>query len=164
MVQSATFDFPIHHQDRTTNITADDYLPAFVVAMLRNVHLSYDDQSHELSPEGEFWFWKLSSYGLDLMRLLVRTSNRAFSYAATFTEMEIENVPQLMLLSQLNSEIRIKLIRPMSESKWAPILDCHSYLHDQGIVIELELFQTEMEKFIMRIRQGRYSPSGSRVY
>lgn len=136
----------------------------YVAPMLRNVHLSYDDKSHVLKQEGDFWYWKLTYYGLDLMRLLVWTANKPFSYAETFEEAELENIPQLMLLAQLNNNIDIQLTHDISEPQWGAILDDSLYLHDKDIMIDLELFQFGIEDFVKRIQQGRYSYSGNRVY
>lgn len=158
----ATLDTTTDYKKISDTAGCRQALP-YVAAMLRNVHLSYDDKSHVLKQEGDFWYWKLTYYGLDLMRLLVWTANNAFSYAETFEEPELENIPQLMLLAQLNNKIDLQLTHP-SEPRWGAILDDSPYLHDKDVVIDLELFQFGIEDLIERIQQSSYSYSGNKVY
>ena len=159
----ATLDMTTDYKKISYTVEGCRLLP-YVAPMLRNVHLSYDEKSHVLRQEGDFWYWKLTYYGLDLMRLLVWTANNPFSYAETFEEAELEYIPQLMLLAQLNNKIDIQLTHDISEPQWDAILDDSLYLHDKDIVIDLELFQFAIEELVKRIHQGRYSYTGNRTY
>ena len=146
----------IHHptQDETQ-------VPQVVMAMLKNVHLYFVNVTQAVEQDGDFWYWKLSLYGLDLMRLLVNSSAVGFSYAETFTEPDIEQIPQLLMLEEINEEIHHLLVHPDYPVDWDAVLRC-DYLHDK--TIDVGQFERGIARLIVRIQDTYYISSGNRVY
>jgi hypothetical protein len=132
--------------------------------MLHNVYLCREKTTPPVQHRGDFWYWKLTAYGLALMRALVRASAAGFSYTETFMEPEAESIPQLVLLGQVNAVVRAQLANAAALTDWASILDHSPYLHERAVQIDTALFQREIDRLIGRILQDSYDPSGSRHY
>ncbi len=152
------------HDNRPECAETGAHAPHVVTAMLQNVYLFREKTAPPVEHRGDFWYWKLTPYGLDLMRALVRASAAGFSYFETFMEPDSDKVPQLILLNYLNALICLRLTHPSPQPNWSVNFNCSPYLRDQGIVIDTNAFQTELDRLIARIRRGRYDPAGNRVY
>lgn len=139
-------------------------VPGVVVAMLHNVYLCREKTTPPVEHRGDFWFWKLTAYGLTLMLALVRASSDGFSYAETFVEPEPETIPQLVLLTQINDLIHSQLTNTALHLDWEAILDDSPYLQHKDVTIDTPTFQREVDYLMVQIRQGRYDLSGNRTY
>ena len=140
------------------------HTPRFVTAMLQNVYLLREKTAPPVEHGGDFWYWKLTAYGLDLMRALVRASDAGFSYAETFMEPNPDTIPQLVLIGQVNAIIQSQIGNTGTQPEWAAILDHNPYLHDRRVIVDSTIFQREIDRLVGQIRQGHYDLSGSRTY
>lgn len=152
------------HDHRVVCAETDPQVPCVVTAMLQNVYLYREKTTPPVEHRGDFWYWKLTPYGLDLMRVLVRASAAGFPYAETFMEPDPEAVPQLALLGRLNVLISAHLTHTVPLPDWAASLDHSAYLRDQKVVIDATVFQRELDGLIAQIRRGCYDLAGNRVY
>lgn len=155
---------PATIHDRENAVESDWQVPRFVEAMLQNVHLYREKTTPPLEHRGDFWYWKLTAYGLALMRVLVRASENGFSYSVVFWEDEPDVVPQLAFLGQLNAAIHAQLTDERVRPDWAAVLAGSPYLRDVAAIIDTALFRRRIDHMTTQIRLGRYDPSGSRVY
>lgn len=130
--------------------------------MLKNVHLCREHTTPPIQQSGEFWYWKLTAYGLDLMHVLTRASMGGFSYCETFMEPEPDSIPQLVLLHQLNAVIHCCLSNVAFSPDWTTLLNCSQYLREKGITLDDTVFQREINCLIWRVHQGRYCRNGNR--
>lgn len=164
MVFYEVFNSPIIHDDENFCAETAWQIPRFVTVMLQNVCLCDEKTTPPIEYTGDFWYWKLTSYGLDLMRALVRASVDGFSYFETFMEPELEVIPQLVLLDQLNAVIHSRLTDPYNLLDWGTIFEHSQYLRDKSVTVNTGVFECEVDCLIARIRQGRYDPSGNSIY
>jgi hypothetical protein len=138
--------------------------PRFVTAMLQNVYLYREKTTPPVEHRGDFWYWKLTPYGLALMHALVRASVDRFSYFETFTEPDLDAIPQLVFLGKVNAVIEAWLTNTSDLPDCTTILNRSQYLHEKRIVVDPATFQREIHRLIEQIRQGCYDAAGDRVY
>lgn len=141
-----------------------DEMPRCVMAMLHSVYLIREKTSPPVEHGGDFWYWKLTPYGLTLMRALVRASYGGFSYAETFMQADLDAIPQLVLLHQINSALRVACKVDGAHPDWAAILTYNPYLNKRGVMVDVARFQHEIDLVIARLREGYYDLSGNRAY
>lgn len=136
--------------------------PQLLRLMLQNVYLNPEKTCPPLEQSGEFWYWLLSYYALELMRALLRSSSAAFSYPVTFMETEPEMIPQIVLLRQLNLGIHNQLKGKDCRETWTSILNSSPYLRVKAVSIDAVVFQDEIGKLVQRVQQGVFEQSGDR--
>lgn len=164
MLVSEVADSATTDAEHQVGLDATWHVPACVAAALKDVRLLPEHTEPPVQHTGEFWHWKLTPYGLDLMRTLTRASAGGFAYQETFLEPEQSAIPQLVLLDRLNSAIHMQLADPNSETDWAALLEDQPFLRERGIEIDPTLLANEIERLTQRILQNAYAETGSRHY
>lgn len=159
-----TFDLTAIRSNNDVSAELNRYAPQVVTAMLQNVYLRREKTAPPVEHGGDFWFWKLTAYGLALMRALVRASGTGFSYAETFMEPDLDAIPQLVLMDQINTTIQSQITHIATSTDWATILDHSPFLYEKRIVVDPMIFQHEVDRLVEQVRQGHYDLSGSRQY
>jgi hypothetical protein len=149
---------------READAQAEWQAPPYIMAMLHNVYLCREKMTPPLEHGGDFWHWRLTAYGLDLMCTLVRASVDGFTYAETFMEPEPEDHPQLAFMNQVNAAIRMLLMDDSARPDWAAVLDFSPYLRDQHITFDTADLWQKIDYLIVRIKRGDYDRIGSRIY
>jgi hypothetical protein len=139
-------------------------VPRYVAAALKNVHLIVEKTTPPVQHAGEFWYWRLTPYGRDLMRMLVHASASGFAYAETFVQPEDSEIPQLTLLANLNHGIQAQMEHPAAPFAWTAVFEHSDFLQAQGVQIDLTVFQPELGRMIEQIRQDFYDAAGWRIY
>ena len=134
-----------------------------VTPMLHNVYLDRHKTTPPVEHRGDFWYWKLTLYGLHLMRAVVRASYDGFSYTETIMEPEPDTRSQLVFLYQLNSAIHAT-IAGTPPLQWAAMLDSNPYLHDRQVIIDIPTFEREIDHLVARITGGYYDAFGHKIY
>ncbi|MBZ0295679.1 MAG: hypothetical protein K8L99_24185 [Anaerolineae bacterium] len=137
-------------------------IPNFVTAVLKNVHLHVEHTAPPVQYDGEFWYWRLTSYGFDLMRLLVQAAVEGFPYRETFTEPAQSEIPQLVLLAAINNVFHTMQTNPTYNTPWDELVDHDSYLQEQGIILDMECFQKQLSALFNRLTDD-YEPSGNKI-
>jgi hypothetical protein len=79
-------------------------------------------------------------------------------------EPEPEAIPQLVLLTQINDQIRSQLTNTASHPGWAAIFNDSLYLQHKEVTVDTATFQGEIDHLIVQIKQELYHLSGNRVY
>ncbi len=162
MLDTASETAAIH--DHPNPAQRVDQMPRCVMAMLQGVYLIREKTSPPVEHSGDFWYWKLTPYGLTLMQALVRASDGGFSYAETFMQPDPDAIPQLVLLNQINSALCVACKEPDARPDWAAILTYSPYLCARGVIMDVARFQHEIDTVIARLREGYYDRSGNRAY
>jgi hypothetical protein len=73
--------------------------------LLKEVKLVVEQSAPPVGHTGEFWCRRLSDYGRDVMRALVRASSPAFTYPETFADPQDAEVPVLALLAAADLQV-----------------------------------------------------------
>lgn len=79
--------------------------PPCVQVLLKEVKLVVEQSAPPVGHTGEFWCRRLTDYGRDLMRALVRAGSPAFAYPETFADPEDADVPVLALLAAADAQV-----------------------------------------------------------
>lgn len=139
-------------------------VPAYVAAMLQNVHLIRSRTAPPVEHSGDFWYWMLTPFGLTIMRILVRASLDAFSYAETFMQPDRSEIPQLVLLETITTAMQDQLTDSILQPDWVRILVSSQFLHEQHVLIDPAAFHRQMDHLTVQVKLACYDMAGYRIY
>ncbi|MGQ9889284.1 MAG: hypothetical protein ACUVSX_12450 [Aggregatilineales bacterium] len=105
----------------------------YVQTLLKEVKLVVTHTAPPVGHTGEFWCRRLTDYGRDVMRALVRASAPAFAYPETFVEPPDADVPALALLAVADAQI--SGLRRAGIPLDAAALSAHPYLRERGVAV-----------------------------
>lgn len=111
---------------------------------------------------GEYWYRRLTPYGRDLMRALVKASGQGFPYRETLLEPENSEVPMVMLLDSLDEQIGRMLTGAQDESLLPQAVEGSSYLKERNIAVDCDLLWEELARIVEKVDRGCYTESGYR--
>lgn len=129
--------------------------PPVLNVMLQNVRLNLEKHQPPLEQIGDFWFWKLSNFGLDLMLALSKSAKSAFSFVDSFLEKDPVNMLEFKLLDKMSRNLETNF-------DWDMLFLSDTFLQSRNIQIDVQSFKSEMVKIIKRMEYGIYDDLGNR--
>ncbi len=132
--------------------------PPYVQVLLKEVKLVVAHTAPPVGHTGEFWCRRLTDYGRDVMRALVRASTPAFAYPETFVEPLDVDVPALALLAVADAQI--SGLRRAGIPLDAAALSAHPYLRERGVAVSAARLADTLADVLAALDGGCYDDSG----
>ena len=132
--------------------------PPYVQVLLKEVKLVVAHTAPPVGHTGEFWCRRLTDYGRDVMRALVRASAPAFAYPETFADPPDADVPVLALLAVADAQISglWRAGAPLD----AAALSAVSYLRERGVAVSAPRLAETLSDVLAALDGGCYDEGG----